>query len=59
MGDWKKDTLVGSTVHGVNMNNGFMAAYNTVVGKYYNGGAKDDAGFAMELDDAFKANPNA
>ena len=59
MADWKTNTLVGSTVHGVNMNNGFMAAYNTVVGKYYNGGAKDDAGFAMELADAFTANPNA
>ncbi|MSW35429.1 MAG: extracellular solute-binding protein, partial [Actinobacteria bacterium] len=59
MADWKKDTLVGSTVHGVNMNNGFMAAYNTVVGKYYNGGAKDDAGFAKELAAAFTANPNA
>jgi glucose/mannose transport system substrate-binding protein len=47
--DWSKDRLVGSTAHGVNADNTFMAAYNAAVGKYVTGGAKDNAGLAKDL----------
>jgi len=49
MKEWKTDKLVGSTVHGVNWNNAAMASYNTVVGKFYTGGAKDAAGLIKGL----------
>ena len=49
MKEWKTDKLVGSTVHGVNWNNAAMASYNTVVGKFYTGGAKDAAGLVKGL----------
>jgi len=47
--DWSKDRLVGSTVHGVNADNTFMAAMNAAVGKYVTGGAKNNAGLAKDL----------
>ena len=47
--DWSKDRLVGSTAHGVNADNTFMAAMNAAVGKYITGGAKDNAGLAKDL----------
>ena len=53
--DWSKDRLVGSTVHGVNGNNALMAAYNAAVGKYFSGGAKDNAGLATGLAAAYEA----
>ena len=53
--DWKKDRLVGSTVHGVTGNNALMAAYNAAVGKYFSGGFKDNAGFAKDLAAAYEA----
>jgi glucose/mannose transport system substrate-binding protein len=53
--DWKKDRLVGSTVHGVNGNNALMAAYNAAVGKYFSGGFKDNAGLAKDLAAAYEA----
>jgi glucose/mannose transport system substrate-binding protein len=53
--DWKKDRLVGSTVHGVNGNNALMAAYNAAVGKYFSGGFKDNAGLATGLAAAYEA----
>jgi len=49
MKEWKTDKLVGSTVHGVNWNNAAMVSYNTVVGKFYTGGAKDAAGLIKGL----------
>jgi glucose/mannose transport system substrate-binding protein len=55
MKDWKKDVLVGSTVHGVNYNNAGMAAYDSAVGKFYNGNAKDKAGLVKGLVAAYKA----
>ena len=56
MKSWKKDRLVGSTVHGVNWGNAGMAAYNSAVGRFYTGGAKDSAGFVKALLAAQKAN---
>ena len=53
--DWKKDRLVGSTVHGVMGNNALMAAYNAAVGKYFSGGFKDNAGLAKNLAAAYEA----
>ena len=49
MKEWKTDKLVGSTVHGVNWNNAAMASYNSVVGKFYTGGAKDKTGLIKSL----------
>ena len=54
-GDWSKDRLVGSTVHGVNGNNALMAKYNAAVGKYFSGGSKDNAGLASDLAAAYEA----
>ncbi len=51
----KVDTLVGSTVHGVNYGNAGMAALNSAVGKFYTGGAKDKAGFVTGLVAAYDA----
>jgi glucose/mannose transport system substrate-binding protein len=59
MKSWKKDRLVGSTVHGVNWGNAGMAAYNSAVGRFYSGGAKDKKGFAKALDAALKAHQNS
>ena len=59
MKDWKKDILVGSTVHGVNYNNAGMAAYDSAVGKFYNGNAKDKKGLVKGLVAAYKANKAA
>jgi glucose/mannose transport system substrate-binding protein len=47
--DWSKDRLVGSTAHGVNVDNPAMDAINAAVGKYVTGGAKDNAGLAKDL----------
>ena len=58
MKSWKKDRLVGSTVHGVNWGNAGMAAYNSAVGRFYTGGAKDSKGFVKALLAAQKANAN-
>jgi glucose/mannose transport system substrate-binding protein len=55
MESWKVDTLVGSTVHGVNYGNAGMAALNSAVGKFYIGGAKDKAGFVTGLVAAYDA----
>ena len=55
MESWKVDTLVGSTVHGVNYGNAGMAALNSAVGKFYIGGAKDKAGFVAGLVAAYDA----
>jgi glucose/mannose transport system substrate-binding protein len=55
MKSWKVDTLVGSTVHGVNYGNAGMAALNSAVGKFYTGGAKDKAGFVAGLIAAYDA----
>jgi glucose/mannose transport system substrate-binding protein len=55
MKSWKVDTLVGSTVHGVNYGNAGMAALNSAVGKFYIGGAKDKAGFVKGLVAAYDA----
>jgi len=55
MKSWKVDTLVGSTVHGVNYGNAGMAALNSAVGKFYIGGAKDKAGFVAGLVAAYDA----
>jgi glucose/mannose transport system substrate-binding protein len=55
MEQWKTDRLVGSTVHGVTGNNALMAAYNAAVGKYFSGGAKDNAGLAADLQAAYDA----
>jgi glucose/mannose transport system substrate-binding protein len=55
MESWKVDTLVGSTVHGVNYGNAGMAALNSAVGKFYTGGAKDKAGFVTGLVAAYDA----
>ena len=59
MKSWKKDRLVGSTVHGVNWGNAGMAAYNSAVGRFYTGGAKDKKGFVKALLAAKVANDNA
>jgi len=59
MKSWKKDRLVGSTVHGVNWGNAGMAAYNSAVGRFYTGGAKDSKGFVKALLAAQKANAQA
>ena len=59
MKSWKKDRLVGSTVHGVNWGNAGMAAYNSAVGRFYSGGAKDKKGFVKALDAALKAHVNS
>ena len=56
MKSWKTDTLVGSTVHGVNYGNAGMAALNSAVGKFYVGGAKDKKGFIKGLKAAYKQN---
>ena len=58
MKSWKVDRLVGSTVHGVNYSNAGMAAYNSAVGRFYTGGAKDSKGFVTALSAAAKANRN-
>lgn len=58
MKSWKVDRLVGSTVHGVNWGNAGMAAYNSAVGRFYTGGAKDSKGFVKALLAAQKANAN-
>ncbi len=55
MKSWKVDKLVGSTVHGVNYGNAGMAAYNSAVGRFYSGGAKDSAGFVKGLVTAYAA----
>ncbi|CAN2243129.1 UgpB ABC-type sugar transport system, periplasmic component [actinobacterium SCGC AAA044-D11] len=55
MKSWKVDTLVGSTVHGVNYGNAGMSALNSAVGKFYTGGAKDTAGFIKGLKAAYAA----
>lgn len=55
MKSWKVDTLVGSTVHGVNYGNAGMSALNSAVGKFYTGGAKDSAGFIQGLKAAYAA----
>jgi len=47
--DWSKDRLVGSTAHGVNVDNAAMDGINAAVGKYVTGGAKDNAGLAKDL----------
>ena len=59
MKSWKKDRLVGSTVHGVNWGNAGMAAYDSAVGRFYTGGAKDKKGFVKALVAAKAANDNA
>jgi glucose/mannose transport system substrate-binding protein len=59
MKSWKVDRLVGSTVHGVNWGNAGMAAYNSAVGRFYTGGAKDSKGFVKALLAAQKANAQA
>jgi glucose/mannose transport system substrate-binding protein len=59
MKSWKVDRLVGSTVHGVNYGNAGMSAYNSVVGKFYAGNAKDKKGFAKGLVAAYKTNKAA
>jgi glucose/mannose transport system substrate-binding protein len=57
MKDWKTlDSSAGSIVHGVMGNNAFMAAYDSVVGKFYQAGAKDIAGFQKDLAKAYVAN---
>ena len=58
MKSWKVDRLVGSTVHGVNYGNAGMAAYDSAVGRFYTGGAKDSKGFVTALTAAAKANRN-
>lgn len=55
MKSWKVDRLVGSTVHGVTYGNAGMAAYNSAVGRFYTGGAKDSAGFVKGLVAAYAA----
>lgn len=59
MKSWKVDRLVGSTVHGVNWGNAGMAAYNSAVGRFYTGGAKDAKGFVTALAAAAKADRNS
>ena len=49
MKSWKVDRLVGSTVHGVNYGNAGMSAYDSAVGKFYAGNAKDKAGLVAGL----------
>lgn len=56
MADWKSQRLVGSTIHGVNYGSAGMAAFNSVVGKYYQDGAKDNSGLAQGLYTAFRKN---
>jgi glucose/mannose transport system substrate-binding protein len=55
MKEWKVDRLVGSTVHGVNYGNPGMAAYDSAVGKFYTGGAKDKKGLVKALVASLKA----
>lgn len=55
MESWKVDRLVGSTVHGVTYGNAGMAAYNSAVGRFYTGDAKDSAGFVKGLVAAYAA----
>ncbi len=55
MKSWKVDRLVGSTVHGVTYGNAGMAAYNSAVGRFYAGDAKDSAGFVKGLVAAYAA----
>jgi glucose/mannose transport system substrate-binding protein len=59
MKSWKKDRLVGSTVHGVNWGNAGMAAYNSALGRFYAGGGKDAKGFVKALIAADKADANS
>jgi len=59
MKEWKTDRLVGSTVHGVNYNNAGMAAYDSAVGAFYTGGAKDKAGLVSALVAAYATNKAA
>jgi glucose/mannose transport system substrate-binding protein len=59
MKEWKVDKLVGSTVHGVNYNNAGMAAYDSAVGAFYTGGAKDKAGLVSALVAAYATNKAA
>jgi len=54
MANWRSDKLVGSTIHGVNYGSAGMAAFNSVVGKYYQDGAKDNPGLAQGLYSAFR-----
>jgi glucose/mannose transport system substrate-binding protein len=56
MKSWKVDRLVGSTVHGVNYGNAGMSAYDSAVGKFYAGNAKDAAGLVKGLVAAYKTN---
>jgi len=57
MKDWKVlDSSAGSIVHGVMGNNAFMAAYDSAVGKFYQAGAKDIAGFQKDLASAYADN---
>ncbi len=56
MKSWKVDRLVGSTVHGVNYGNAGMSAYDSAVGKFYAGNAKDSAGLVKGLVAAYKTN---
>ncbi len=56
MKSWKVDRLVGSTVHGVNYGNAGMSAYDSAVGKFYAGDAKDSAGLVKGLVAAYKTN---
>jgi len=57
MKDWASlDSSAGSIVHGVMGNNAFMAAYDSVVGKFYQAGAKDIAGFQKDLANAYASN---
>jgi len=55
MKEWKVDRLVGSTVHGVNYGNPGMAAYDSAVGKFYIGDAKDKKGLVKALVASLKA----
>ena len=56
MKSWKVDRLVGSTVHGVNYGNAGMSAYDSAVGKFYAGNAKDSAGLVKGLVAAYATN---
>ncbi|TSA19983.1 MAG: extracellular solute-binding protein [Actinomycetales bacterium] len=56
MKSWKVDRLVGSTVHGVNYGNAGMSAYDSAVGKFYAGDAKDSKGLVKGLVAAYKTN---
>ncbi len=56
MKSWKVDRLVGSTVHGVNYGNAGMSAYDSAVGKFYAGDAKDSKGLVKGLVAAYATN---